>query len=123
MATPSSVKEKLAAGRGAVVKTEESSTDGTLAGFLERTKHEWGKALPAHVTADRLARLAVSTVNRNPALGRCSMQSLVGGVMISSQLGLELNTPLGHAYLIPYKRSIKQGNNWVQVDEAQFQLG
>ena len=122
MATPSSLKAKLA-DKNAVATTADKPTDGTLQGFLERTKHEWGKALPAHVTADRLARLAVSTVNRTPALARCSMQSLVGGVMISSQLGLELNTPLGHAYLIPYKRSMKQGNNWVQVEEAAFQLG
>jgi len=121
MATQQSVKDKLAGKAGAVATTEKQ--DNTLAGFLERTKHEWGKALPAHVTAERLARIAVSTVNRTPALARCSMQSLVGGVMISSQLGLELNTPLGHAYLIPYKRSIKQGNNWTQVEEAQFQIG
>jgi len=43
--------------------------------------------------------------------------------MLSSALGLEPNTPLGHAYLIPYGKSTKVGNNWVKSYECQFQIG
>jgi len=118
--TKDALKGKLAAKAGGDIAPKQ---DNTLGGFLERTKGEWSKALPQHVTADRLMRIAVSAVNRNPNLAKCTMQSLVAGVVISSQLGLELNTPLGHAYLIPYSRSVKVGNEWKKVDEAQFQLG
>jgi recombination protein RecT len=38
-----------------------------------------------------------------------------------SQLGLEPNTPLGHAYLIPFEKKKKQGNDWV-VDKVETQI-
>jgi recombination protein RecT len=46
-----------------------------------------------------LAMLAV-TADRN--LMRCTPASIVRAVMQSCQLGLEVNGPLGHAYLVPY---------------------
>ena len=115
-------------------KLEQKATGGEVAkrpatmgesiqSFLEANAGELAKALPKHVTVDRLNRLAVSTINRTPLLAQCTKASLIGGIVISSQLGLELNTPLGHAYLIPYKRSAKTPNGWEEVHEAQFQLG
>lgn len=91
--------------------------------FLEKRKGELAKALPSHVTIDRVLRIAVAAVARNPKLAACTQQSLIAGVVISSQLGLELNTPLGHAWLIPYDRSENRNGTWVKVPEAQFQLG
>lgn len=95
----------------------------TLATFLEAQKAELAKALPSHVTIDRLLRIAISTINRNPKLKSATPQSLLAGIVISSQLGLELNTPLGHAWLIPYDRSVKTDAGWDKVTEAQFQIG
>lgn len=61
-------------------------------------------ALPKHVTADRMARVALTALSKNPALARCSQVSFFGSLLSAAQLGLEPNTPLGFAYLIPYKQ-------------------
>lgn len=121
----SDLKGKLAAkaGVGQEVAKRPMTMGESVGEFLAANAGELAKALPQHVTIDRLNRLAVSTINRTPNLAQCTKASLIGGIVISSQLGLELNTPLGHAYLVPYKRSVKTATGWEEVHEAQFQLG
>lgn len=65
-------------------------------------KSQMKMALPKHVTAERLTRIAVTAIRTNPALQRCTADSLLAGIMLSAQLGLEPNGSLGQAYLIPY---------------------
>jgi len=60
-------------------------------------------ALPKHVTADRVARVALTALSKTPKLALCTQESFFGSLLSAAQLGLEVNTPLGHAYLIPYK--------------------
>lgn len=60
-------------------------------------------ALPKHVTPERMGRVALTALNSNADLAKCTPASFLGSVMQCAQLGLEPNTPLGHAYLIPYK--------------------
>lgn len=69
------------------------------------------KRLPQVMTVDRLIGLSVGAMRRNPRLQDCTMGSVINSVIQSGMLGLEPNTPLGHAYLIPYKR------------ECTFQVG
>ena len=59
-------------------------------------------ALPKHVDAGRIARVAMTAVRQNHKLAACTRESFLGGLLVASQMGLEVNTPLGHAYLIPY---------------------
>ncbi|MDK4605734.1 recombinase RecT, partial [Kingella kingae] len=59
-------------------------------------------ALPKHLTADRLARIATTEIRRVPALGTCSPESFLGAIMQCGQLGLEPSNGLGQAYLIPF---------------------
>lgn len=72
--------------------------------------------VPRHMTPERLARMALSTISRTPKLAQCSPASLVGAVMNCAILGLEPNL-MGHAYLVPYWNS-KQ-----RAYECQFQIG
>jgi recombination protein RecT len=51
-----------------------------------------------------MIRLAVSALHQNSELQECSMVSIANSVMLAAQLRLEINTSLGHAWLIPYKR-------------------
>ena len=54
---------------------------------------------------ERMTRIALSAVNSNPELTEVILNnptSFLGALMQSAQLGLEPNTNLGHAYLIPY---------------------
>jgi recombination protein RecT len=110
-------------GDPAAVPVVRKTMANSIEEFLTQNRDKLAMALPQHVTVDRLNRLAITAINRNPKLGECTKLSLVGGILIASQLGLELNTPLGHAYLIPYTRSVKTATGWEKVNEAQFQLG
>lgn len=58
--------------------------------------------VPRHVTADRLARIALTEVQRVPKLLDCTNESLFGAIMQAAQLGFEPGGPLGHCYLIPF---------------------
>lgn len=69
--------------------------------LIEKLKPQMALALPKHITADRLARLALTEMSRVPKLKDCTESSLMKCLMVASQLGLEPGL-LGHVYLIPY---------------------
>ena len=49
-------------------------------------------AIPKHMTADRMLRIALTAYNSNPKLRKCDSISILAAVMNSVQLGLEPNT-------------------------------
>lgn len=65
------------------------------------------RALPKHMDADRIARIALTAVRTTPKLLDCDQFSFLAALMQSAQLGLELNTGLGQAYLIPYGKQVQ----------------
>lgn len=73
------------------------------------------KALPNAVTPERFTRITLSALNNNPDLQKCTPMSFIAALLNAAQLGLEPNTPLGQAWLIPYKSK--------GVLECQFQIG
>jgi len=77
---------------------------------------EIAKAVPSHITPERLIRVVLTEIRRNPKLMECSRDSLLGALMLSAQLGLE-PSPLGHCYYIPYN------NRKAGVMECQFMIG
>lgn len=70
--------------------------------FLEKLKPQLANALPRHMNADRMARLALTAFSTNADLQACSPQSIAGSIMTAAQLGLEPGIN-GQGYLIPYK--------------------
>lgn len=83
--------------------------------YIKSMEGEIAKALPSVITPERFTRIVLSAISVNPKLGECTPTSFLGAMMTSAQLGLEVNTPLGQAYVLPY---FNHG-----VMEAQFQLG
>lgn len=79
--------------------------------LLKKMSPQIAKALPKHMTADRMARIALTAFNGNKQLQQCDKMSFLAALMQSVQAGVEPNTVLGEAYLIPY------GN------KCQFQIG
>lgn len=65
-------------------------------------------ALPKHFTADRLIRVALTAINRIPDLRECTPLSVLACIMEFAALGLEPNTPLGLAYMVPFKNKHTQ---------------
>lgn len=83
--------------------------------LIKAMEPEIKKALPAVITPERFTRMALSALNTTPKLAECSQMSFLAALMNAAQLGLEPNTPLGQAYLIPYKNKGEL--------ECQFQIG
>ena len=79
--------------------------------YIKSMEGEIKKALPSVITPERFTRMVLSAISVNPKLGSCTPASFLGAMMNAAQLGLEPNTPLGQAYLIPYGNSV------------QFQIG
>lgn len=62
-------------------------------------------AVPRHLTADKLLRVAASTIRHNPTLSKCTPMSLLAAIMGCAILGLEPEPFLGQAYLVPFWNS------------------
>ena len=87
----------------------------TMQQYIKQMESEIKKALPSVITPERFTRIVLSALSTNPKLAQTTPQSFLGAMMTAAQLGLEPNTPLGQAYLIPFKNH--------GVLECQFQLG
>lgn len=93
----SSAKLKAAAtGQVALSPTAQFSA------FMDKLKPQIALALPKHMNADRMARLALTAFSTNADLQQCSAQSIAASIMTAAQLGLEPSIG-GQGYLIPYK--------------------
>ncbi|MBE9509110.1 MAG: recombinase RecT [Chloroflexi bacterium] len=79
----------------------------TVRELLQRSKGQIAMALPRHMTADRMLRVAMTSVQRTPKLLDCDPVSLVGAIIETSQLGLEPDNITGQAYLIPYGKKVQ----------------
>lgn len=64
-----------------------------------------GSALPRAIGPDRFARMALTMLRQTPKLAECEVETVLGALFESAQLGLEPNTPLGQAYILPYGRT------------------
>lgn len=107
----SDLKNKLATKASGENKVKEVSPSTGMRQLLTKMSEEIKRALPSMVTSERFQRVALTAFSNNVKLQQCDPVSFISAMMESAQLGLEPNTPLGQAYLIPY------GN------KVQFQIG
>lgn len=87
----------------------------TMQAYIKAMAPAIQKALPSVITPERFTRMVLSALSATPKLAECSPQSFLAAMMTAAQLGVEPNTALGQAYLLPYR-------NHGQM-ECQFQLG
>jgi len=90
--------------------TKDNKTK-TMQDYVRSMENEIKKALPSVITPERFTRMTLSALSNNKELAGCDPKSFLGAMMAAAQLGLEPNTPLGQAYIIPYNK------------QATFQLG
>jgi recombination protein RecT len=69
------------------------------------------RALPAHMNADRMSRIALTEFRKNPKLAECDPRSVFAAIITSSQLGLEVGV-MGQAYLVPYRGECQLIPGW-----------
>lgn len=75
----------------------------TVLSELERVKPYIVESLPKHVTPERFARLALTTLRKTPKLQQTDPDSFVGALYTAAALGLEPDVN-GECYLVPYGR-------------------
>lgn len=108
MTDTSQLRNKLATRAGHAPATGGSS----ITDLINSQRAEIARALPKHMDADRLARIALTSMRTTPQLLECSQQSLLGALMLSAQTGLEPG-PLGHVYLVPRRIKGQMECQWM----------
>lgn len=73
----------------------------SLVAALEKIKPELERALPRHLSGDRIARIVLTEVRKTPKLAQCTPDSFYGALLTAAALGLEPGVN-GEAYLVPY---------------------
>lgn len=99
----------------AVKKTNQPDGIKNMQQLVLSMQDQIKKALPSVLTGERFSRMILTAMSSTPQLQQCTPKSFLGAMMQAAQLGVEPNTPLGQAYLIPYKNK--------GTLECSFQLG
>lgn len=100
-----------------VEKKAATKSGKNINDLIKSMQPEIKKALPEVMTPERFTRMVLTAIRTTPQLGACEPMSFLAAMMQAAQLGLEPNTPLGQAYLLPYK------NNARGETTVQFQIG
>jgi recombination protein RecT len=97
---------------------------GQIISLLSRRdiKEQMALALPKHVTAERLARIALTCVRKDPKLASCDPVSFLGALMQAAALGLEPGIN-GSCFLIPYGRECTFVPGWKGVVDLVNRTG
>lgn len=91
-------EEKEAIMSQELTKKEEVGIKQMLAANMKAIK----TVLPKHMTPERMMRIAFTAISRSPGLARCTPISLLNAVIEASMLGLEVNSPLEQAVMVPF---------------------
>jgi len=89
----------------------QANTVAAFSSFMDKVKPQLALALPKHLTADRMARLALTAFSTTPKLQECDQRSIAASIMTAGQLGLEPGVN-GAGYLIPYGKTCTFVPGW-----------
>lgn len=102
----------IAAAQNAV---QQQKQEKPMVALVNKMMPEIKKALPSVLTPERFTRMVLSAISSTPKLAECDPKTFLGAMMSAAQLGVEPNSALGEAWLIPYRNKGRM--------ECQFQLG
>jgi recombination protein RecT len=94
-----------------MTEAKQPSNITVFSNFMDKVKPQLALALPKHMTADRMARLAMTAFSSSPQLQNCDQKSIAAAIMTAGQLGLEPGVN-GAGYLIPYGRTCTFVPGW-----------
>lgn len=105
---------------GALVQPQD-----TLEGMIKRPDiiARFAQAMPKHFSAERMLRLISLAAFKSPNLAKCNPWSVIGAGLTLGSLGLEPNTPLGHAYLVPFRNNRASKQTGQDVYDLQVLIG
>lgn len=105
-------------------KTPQEIAQIKMKNTIKAALPQFTSMLPSTIKPERFQSMVLTAVNTNPKLMACDPLSVVASALQSAQLGLEPNTPLGQAYLIPYEERKMVNGVWQTVRTVcNFQVG
>lgn len=110
-------------GNGKIIPHSKHENEKTLAKMIVGMGDALKAALPRHVSPERMMRIALTALRTTRKLDATTPASFLGCLLSCAQLGLEPNTPLGHAYLIPRDMKRQVNGRWVKVPECTLIIG
>lgn len=111
----------ITTGNASAPAPRPNSNLATVQSLLEKYKGQIAVALPKHMTAERMIRVALTAVSQTPKLLECNPYTLCGSIVQASIMGLEPNSNLGEAFLVPYWN--KKANGGRGGYDCQLQIG
>lgn len=99
--TTNELKNQMKQQQAAPAPAPQQKPGASIAQYLGKNMKAMASVLPKHMTPERMARIALSEIRKNPQLLECSVESLGASVMQAATLGLEPTT-LGHCYFVPF---------------------
>jgi len=91
----------------------------TVYDFMTEKRDLIAKALPSHITPERMIGIFEMCIKSNSRLAECTQKSLISAIIQTAQLGL-IPGNIAHCYYVPFKNKQKDGS---YADEVQFILG
>lgn len=80
-------------------------------------------ALPRGIDANRFMRVVWTECRKNQSLVNATPDSLISSCITAAQLGLEVGSHLGQAYLVPFSKRVNTGKEWRSIPQAQLIIG
>ncbi len=113
----------LSAVRGnAASASPPASPAATFNRYLISHRDQLAAALPKHLNAERMSRLALTAFSQSRQLQECDPKSIFAAVVLSSQMGLEIGVG-GQAYIVPYKRTATFVPGWQGIVDLVSRTG
>lgn len=76
-----------------------------------------------HEKSDAFMGSLMTLVSGDDYLNKAEPMTIIAGAMKAATMDLPIDKNLGYAYIVPFNRSEKVGNQWITHNEAQFILG
>jgi recombination protein RecT len=113
--------ESQAMSNNTALQQQQKNPITSIRKFLDVNRQSFAVALPRHIKVDQFLRVALTAFQKNADLLKCTSNSVIGCLMESAQLGLQLDGILGEAYLVPFNNKRKDGRGYQK--ECQLIVG
>ena len=80
-------------------------------------------ALPDHISPDKISRVIMTEISKNPKILNCTKESILTSAMEACQLGLVPNSVQGLAYMIPYGKRCQLITGYKGLIQLALQSG
>jgi len=117
--TKQAAQTAIQKGQTASLTTQQMGFNQQIVTFFSKNHDKLASSLPQHLreNANRYMSVAIAACTSIPKLRECTIPSIFSVVLESARLGLEINSELNHAWIIPFR------NEKRKVMEATLMIG